>query len=84
MAKLPKWRKEFNQRMAAQLRLFAKAKEPPQKLTKFAYLNGEVRYEPVKYYRSAWGNRVRNWRKERASPKLEPKWYPSNTNQPSS
>ena len=81
---LPKWEREFKKRMAAQLREFAKAKDRADKLTKLTYTNGEVQYKPVKYYRSAWGRRVRNWEKERRLGAIEPIWIPKrNTNQPS-
>lgn len=48
--------------MAKQLREFAKSKD--KHLTQFTYTNGKFEKRQKIFYRSAWGNRVRDWRKE--------------------
>lgn len=63
MAKLPKWKKDFNKRMAAQLREFAKTKDKPERLTKLTYTNGKVVFRNEYHYRSSWGRKSIDYRK---------------------
>jgi len=37
---MPQWQKDFKKRMTDQLKLFAKAKDRPDRLTKWTYTNG--------------------------------------------
>jgi hypothetical protein len=68
MAKIPKWKRDFNRRMAQQLRDFAKSKD--KNLTQFTYTNGKFVEKQV------WGRvgRRRRYYKER-------QWIPSTTTQ---
>ena len=77
MAKLPKWKREFNKRMAAQLRILRKSHDQPNRLTLFTYHNGRVDVVQKRYYRTAWGNRVRDYRRERRQPAYEYVWVPN-------
>lgn len=56
MSKTPKWKQDFNRRMSAQLRLFAKSKDKPEHLTKWQYTNGRVELS-----RYSYGRKVYRW-----------------------